>query len=69
MLYLDKVLLVLACEGSELKGYMRKQANGRTIRKHMRNGGINSFDFHSSPRMVRSIRSDLVLSFLVPISS
>ncbi|KAF2317439.1 hypothetical protein GH714_022286 [Hevea brasiliensis] len=51
-LYLDKVLLVLACEGSELKGYMRKQANSRAIRKHMHNGGINSFDFHSSPRMI-----------------
>ncbi|KAJ9167176.1 hypothetical protein P3X46_021846 [Hevea brasiliensis] len=47
-----RVLLVLACEGSELKGYMRKQANSRAIRKHMHNGGINSFDFHSSPRMI-----------------
>ncbi|KAL6492806.1 hypothetical protein OROGR_032565 [Orobanche gracilis] len=45
-------LLVLACEGSELKGYMRKQAKGKAIRKHMRNGGMNSFSFHLSPRMV-----------------
>lgn len=46
------MLLVLACEGSEMKGYMRKQANSKTIRKHMLNGGMNSFNFHSSPRMV-----------------
>ncbi|CDP18879.1 unnamed protein product [Coffea canephora] len=45
-------LLVLACEGSELKGYMRKQANSKAIKKHMRNGGANSFQFHSSPRMI-----------------
>ncbi|KAK6116697.1 hypothetical protein DH2020_049579 [Rehmannia glutinosa] len=38
--------------GSELKGYKRKQANGKAINKHMRNGGMNSFNFHSSPRMV-----------------
>ncbi|KAL3646108.1 hypothetical protein CASFOL_011288 [Castilleja foliolosa] len=43
---------VLACEGSELKGYMNKQAKGKAIRKHMRNGGMNSFNFHDSPRMV-----------------
>ncbi|XP_011096497.1 uncharacterized protein LOC105175667 [Sesamum indicum] len=45
-------VVVLACEGSELKGYMRKQANSKAIKKHMRNGGLNSFNFHSSPRMV-----------------
>ncbi|KAG8378446.1 hypothetical protein BUALT_Bualt08G0138100 [Buddleja alternifolia] len=45
-------LLVLACEGSELKGYTRKQANSKNIKKHMTNGGMNSFNFHSSPRMV-----------------
>ncbi|KAJ9550475.1 hypothetical protein OSB04_014520 [Centaurea solstitialis] len=45
-------ILVLACEGSEYKGYMRKQANGKTIKKHMLNGGMHSFNFHSSPRMV-----------------
>lgn len=50
------VLLVLACEGSELKGYMRKQANSKAVRKHMRNGGMSSFKFHSSPRMVRSFK-------------
>ncbi|KDP34815.1 hypothetical protein JCGZ_11177 [Jatropha curcas] len=47
--------LVLACEGSELKGYMRKQANSRAIKKHMHNGGINSFNFHPSPRMIPHI--------------
>lgn len=31
---------------------MRKQANSKAIKKHMRNGGTNSFQFHSSPRMV-----------------
>lgn len=46
-------LLVLACEGPELKGYMRKQANSKTVGKHMRNGGRTSFCFHPSPRMVR----------------
>ncbi|KAL0360059.1 UNVERIFIED_CONTAM: DEAD-box ATP-dependent RNA helicase FANCM [Sesamum radiatum] len=30
---------------------MRKQANSKAIKKHMRNGGLNSFNFHSSPRM------------------
>ncbi|PON76983.1 DEAD/DEAH box RNA helicase family protein [Trema orientale] len=48
-------LLVLACEGSELKAYMRKQANSKTVGKHLRNGGINSFNFHPSPRMVPHI--------------
>ncbi|RWW53905.1 hypothetical protein BHE74_00039563, partial [Ensete ventricosum] len=43
----------LACEGFELKGYLKKQATSKTVRKHMHNGGINSFDFHASPRMVR----------------
>ncbi|GMH22406.1 hypothetical protein Nepgr_024249 [Nepenthes gracilis] len=48
-------LLVLACEGTELKGYMRKQATSKAVRKQMRNGGMNSFTFHSSPRMVPHI--------------
>ncbi|XP_059630912.1 DEAD-box ATP-dependent RNA helicase FANCM [Cornus florida] len=51
----DGRVVVLACEGSELKGYMRKQANSKSIKKHMRNGGMNSFIFHSSPRMVPHI--------------
>ncbi|XVF63306.1 hypothetical protein PTKIN_Ptkin09bG0077400 [Pterospermum kingtungense] len=34
---------------------MRKQANSRSINKHMQNGGINSFNFHSSPRMIPHI--------------
>ncbi|KAL3641437.1 hypothetical protein CASFOL_016405 [Castilleja foliolosa] len=37
---------------SEIKGYMNKQAKGKAIRKHMRNGGMNSFNFHPSSRMV-----------------
>ncbi|XP_073052699.1 DEAD-box ATP-dependent RNA helicase FANCM isoform X1 [Primulina eburnea] len=45
-------LLVLACEGSELKGYIRKKATSKSIDKHLRNGGLSSFNFHSSPRMV-----------------
>ncbi|XP_050233297.1 DEAD-box ATP-dependent RNA helicase FANCM isoform X2 [Mercurialis annua] len=48
----DGQVVVLACEGSELKGYMRKQSNSRAISKHMHNGGISSFNFHSSPRMI-----------------
>ncbi|KAJ7949704.1 DEAD/DEAH box RNA helicase family protein [Quillaja saponaria] len=48
----DGRVVVLACEGTELNGYMRKQANIKSIRKHMRNGGTNSFSFHSSPRMI-----------------
>eukprot|EP00258_Populus_trichocarpa_P023752 XP_024439771.1 DEAD-box ATP-dependent RNA helicase FANCM isoform X5 [Populus trichocarpa] len=51
----DGRVVVLACEGSELKGYMRKQANSRAIKKHMHNGGINSFSFHSSSRMIPHI--------------
>ena len=35
---------------------MRKQANSKAVRKHMRNGGMHSFNFHSSPRMVRSFK-------------
>ncbi|KAK4794259.1 hypothetical protein SAY86_012253 [Trapa natans] len=38
-----------------MKAYMRKQANSKTIKKHMRNGGIASFNFHSSPRMIPHI--------------
>lgn len=53
VLLFDKYVLVLACEGSEMKAYMRKQANSKAVKKHMRNGGISSFSFHSSPRMVR----------------
>ncbi|KAF7836457.1 DEAD-box ATP-dependent RNA helicase FANCM isoform X1 [Senna tora] len=48
----DGQLLVLACEGTELKGYLRKQAKSKAISKHMRSGGINSFTFHPSPRMI-----------------
>ncbi|WCJ44258.1 ATP-dependent DNA helicase MPH1, partial [Euphorbia peplus] len=51
----DGRVVVLACEGSELKGYLRKQASSKAIRKHMHNGGINSFTFHPSPRMIPHI--------------
>ncbi|XP_064995810.1 DEAD-box ATP-dependent RNA helicase FANCM-like isoform X2 [Musa acuminata AAA Group] len=51
----DGRVVVLACEGSELKGYLKKQATSKTVRKHMHNGGINSFNFHDSPRMVPHI--------------
>ncbi|KAK3229964.1 hypothetical protein Dsin_001845 [Dipteronia sinensis] len=51
----DGRVVVLACEGSELKGYMRKQASSKAINIHMRNGGMNSFNFHPSPRMVSHI--------------
>nr|GMD72701.1 DEAD-box ATP-dependent RNA helicase FANCM isoform X1 [Ipomoea batatas] len=43
---------VLAFEGSELKGYLRKQANSKNLKKIMWNGGMNSFNFHPSPRMI-----------------
>lgn len=45
-------VVVLACEGSELRGYLRKQANSKVMNKHLRNGGTTSFNFHSSPRMI-----------------
>ncbi|KAL2618007.1 hypothetical protein AAZX31_08G233700 [Glycine max] len=48
----DGRVVVFACEGTELKGYLQKQAKSKTISKHMRNGGINSFTFHPSPRMI-----------------
>ncbi|KAL5704225.1 hypothetical protein ACHQM5_022680 [Ranunculus cassubicifolius] len=51
----DGRVVILACEGSELQGYTRKLGCSNAINKHMRNGGINSFDFHSSPRMIPHI--------------
>ncbi|KAF5732139.1 hypothetical protein HS088_TW18G00828 [Tripterygium wilfordii] len=51
----DGRVVVLACEGSELKGYARKQANSTAVKKHMRHGGMNSFNFHPSPRMIPHI--------------
>ncbi|XP_021847938.1 DEAD-box ATP-dependent RNA helicase FANCM isoform X2 [Spinacia oleracea] len=48
----DGRVVVLACEGTEIKGYKRKQATGKTVGKHMQNGGMNSFNFHCSPRMI-----------------
>ncbi|XP_027768882.1 DEAD-box ATP-dependent RNA helicase FANCM isoform X2 [Solanum pennellii] len=48
-------VVVLAYEGRELKGYLQKQTSGKTIIKDMRNGGMSSFSFHSSPRMIPHI--------------
>lgn len=48
-------VVVLAYEGRELKGYLQKQTSGKTVIKDMRNGGMNSFSFHSSPRMIPHI--------------
>lgn len=48
----DGRVVILASEGSELQGYLKKQAKAKAVGKHMHNGGINSFNFHSSPRMV-----------------
>ncbi|XP_049344949.1 DEAD-box ATP-dependent RNA helicase FANCM [Solanum verrucosum] len=48
-------VVVLAYEGRELKGYLQKQTSGKTIIKDMRNGGMNSFSFHSSSRMIPHI--------------
>ncbi|XP_042062897.1 DEAD-box ATP-dependent RNA helicase FANCM [Salvia splendens] len=45
-------VVVLACEGAELRGYKQKLANGKSISKHMIHGGTKSFNFHPSPRMV-----------------
>ncbi|XP_065848114.1 DEAD-box ATP-dependent RNA helicase FANCM-like [Euphorbia lathyris] len=63
----DGRVVVLACEGSEFKGYLRKQANSRAIRKHMHNGGINSFTFHPSPRMIPHIFKPEVQFVELPI--
>ncbi|XP_049937109.1 uncharacterized protein LOC116266800 isoform X3 [Nymphaea colorata] len=48
-------VVILACQGNELKGYLNKQAKAKAVGKHMHNGGTNSFIFHSSPRMVPHI--------------
>lgn len=56
----DGRVVVLACEGAELKGYLKKKAKGKTISKHMRNGGINSFVFHPSPRMIPHVFKPVV---------
>ncbi|CAH9109218.1 unnamed protein product [Cuscuta europaea] len=45
-------VVVLACEGPELKGFLRKQATNKVLGKLMANGGTNTFRFHSSPRMI-----------------
>ncbi|KAM7507593.1 hypothetical protein LguiA_018046 [Lonicera macranthoides] len=46
---------LLCYEGPELNGYKQKQKKGNSVKRHMRNGGISSFDFHSSPRMIPHI--------------
>ncbi|KAJ1274795.1 hypothetical protein BS78_05G088100 [Paspalum vaginatum] len=43
-------VVVLACEGQELNGYTKKQADSRTMRKLLRNS--ERFEYHASPRMV-----------------
>jgi Fanconi anemia group M protein len=50
---LDRFLaLVLATEGAETQGYQKKQAKNKTLIKYMQHGGVNTFTFHPSPRMV-----------------
>ncbi|VFQ71673.1 unnamed protein product [Cuscuta campestris] len=44
--------VVLACEGQELKGFLRKQATNKTLGKLMASGGTKAFRFHPSPRMI-----------------
>ncbi|KAG0581901.1 hypothetical protein KC19_3G018500 [Ceratodon purpureus] len=48
----DGRVVVLASEGSEMQGYLKKQAKNKALGKHMQFGGVNSFIFHPSPRMV-----------------
>lgn len=43
---------MLASEGAEVQGYLKKQAKNKALGKHMQHGGVNSFSFHPSPRMV-----------------
>lgn len=43
---------MLASEGTELQGYLAKQAKSKALGQHMHNGGVQSFNFHASPRMV-----------------
>ncbi|KAK1403680.1 ATP-dependent DNA helicase mph1 [Heracleum sosnowskyi] len=47
--------VVLACEGPEYNGYLRKQKSCKNLHKQLRNGGKTSFNFHTSPRMVPHI--------------
>ncbi|XP_024357672.1 DEAD-box ATP-dependent RNA helicase FANCM isoform X3 [Physcomitrium patens] len=48
----DGRVVVLASEGAEVQGYLKKQAKNKALGKHMQHGGVNSFSFHPSPRMV-----------------
>ncbi|KAJ3671654.1 hypothetical protein LUZ60_007733 [Juncus effusus] len=41
-------------DGSEIKGYSKKQEKNKAIKKHMRNAS-KSFDFYPSPRMIPHI--------------
>ncbi|GAB2264451.1 hypothetical protein Droror1_Dr00027865 [Drosera rotundifolia] len=47
-------LLVLACEGKELKKYIKNKGTGKAMTKLMQRGS-KSFQFHPSPRMVPHI--------------
>jgi Fanconi anemia group M protein len=50
----DGRVVVLATEGAETQGYQKKQAKNKTLIKYMQHGGVNTFTFHPSPRMVLS---------------
>ncbi|KAL7590493.1 hypothetical protein Lser_V15G40742 [Lactuca serriola] len=59
-------VVVLACKGQEVRGYLKKQSNSKSIKKHMINGGTSSFRFHSSPRMIpNAFRPEKVLTKLL----
>nr|XP_017237619.1 PREDICTED: Fanconi anemia group M protein homolog isoform X2 [Daucus carota subsp. sativus] len=48
-------VVVLACEGPEYNGYLRKRQGCKNMNKHLRNGGRTSFNFYTSPRMIPHI--------------
>ncbi|XP_074371460.1 LOW QUALITY PROTEIN: DEAD-box ATP-dependent RNA helicase FANCM-like [Apium graveolens] len=48
-------VVVLACEGPEYNGYLRKQKSCQNLYKHFRNGGRTGFNFCASPRMIPHI--------------
>ncbi|CAK9205714.1 unnamed protein product [Sphagnum troendelagicum] len=43
---------ILLFDGAETQGYQKKQAKNKTLIKYMQHGGVNTFTFHPSPRMV-----------------
>ncbi|EPS72072.1 hypothetical protein M569_02686, partial [Genlisea aurea] len=50
-----------------LKGYVRKQASSKGLKKHLKRGGIDSFNFHPSPRMVPHVFNPEVLFIEISI--